>query len=470
MEIPILSGIYADNTPDYRIGYPVNLLPVPAETGISRGYLKPAPGLVQNGTGPGLDRGGINWNGTLYRVCGSKLVAVQKNGNCTILGDVGGGAGDFVTLDYSFDRLAIASNGNLFLWNGVNLTQNVDPDLGPVADMVWVDGYFMTTDGNSLVITELSDPLQVNPLKYGSSEADPDPIIALKKIRTEVYAINRYSIEVFDNVGGQFFPFQKIDSAHIRKGALGVKTVCVFMDTLAFIGSGRNEAPSVYIGSSAQSVKIATREIDQILHSYSEDDLSKCIIEAITDNGHSLLLMHLPDRCLVYDAAASQKLGTPVWCIFTSALMPGHFTRYRAHNFVWAYDRWNVGDTESANIGYWDDATGHHYGMSVRWEFATPILYAEGRGLLFHQIELVALTGRVTPGLDIRIATSYSTDGTAWSQDAGIQAGTAGDTLKRLIWLRQGNMRRIRLQRFRGDSHAHISFARLEAVIEPMSA
>ena len=42
-----------------------------------------------------------------------------------------------------------------------------DLDLGVVLDFCWVDGYFMTTDGESLIVTELTDPMAVNPLKYG---------------------------------------------------------------------------------------------------------------------------------------------------------------------------------------------------------------------------------------------------------------------------------------------------------------
>ena len=62
MQIPILNGIFTDNSPDIRTKYPLNLIPVPQASGISNGYLKPADGIVSNGTGPGTDRGGINWN------------------------------------------------------------------------------------------------------------------------------------------------------------------------------------------------------------------------------------------------------------------------------------------------------------------------------------------------------------------------------------------------------------------------
>jgi hypothetical protein len=78
MQIPILSGAYSDGNADFRVSYPLNLTPVAQAQGISTGYLRPADGIVSNGTGPGLDRGGIEWNGTLYRVMGTSLVSISK--------------------------------------------------------------------------------------------------------------------------------------------------------------------------------------------------------------------------------------------------------------------------------------------------------------------------------------------------------------------------------------------------------
>jgi hypothetical protein len=252
--IPIVSGIYTDSGPDVRASFPVNLMPVPKGSGVSQEYLRPVDGIVPFGTGPGVDRGGIEWQGTCYRVMGTKLVTVASNGTVTVLGDVGGTG--YVTFDYSFDRLAIASGGNLFYWDGT-LTQVTDPDLGTVLDVVWVDGYFMTTDGEFLVVTDIGNPLSINPLKYGSSELDPDPVVALLKSRNEVYAVNRHTIEVFDNVGGSNFPFQRLDGAQIMRGAIGTNACCVFGDEgIAFLGGGRNEPPSIYLGINSSSVPL----------------------------------------------------------------------------------------------------------------------------------------------------------------------------------------------------------------------
>ena len=466
MQIPILNGIYTDNGPDLRTSYPVNLMPVPKKSGISNGFLRPADGLVANGTGPGVDRGGINWNGVCYRVMGTKLVTVASNGAVTVLGDVGGPVNTLVTMDYSFDRLAIASGGRLYYWNGT-LTQVTDPDLGVVLDVVWVDGYFMTTDGEFLVVTELSDPTQVNPLKYGSSEVDPDPVVALLKLRNEIYALNRNTIEVFDNVGGDFFPFQRIDGAQIQKGVVGTFACCVYLEAVAFLGSGRNEEPGIYLGANATAQKISTQEIDQVLLQFTEAQLATVKMEARNDKNHQHLYVHLPDRTIVYDAAASEALGEQVWFTLTTSTVG--FSQYRARNLVWAYDKWLVGDPQSSTIGYMVDTTGEHWSQIVRWEFGTIIAYNEGNGAIFHELELVALTGRVALGKDPIISTSYSVDGQSWSQDRPIRVGTTGNTRKRLTWFQQGHMRNWRIQRFRGDTQAHLSFARLEAQIEGLA-
>lgn len=467
MQIPILSGIYADNTPELRTGYPVNLVPVPMVSGISNGFLRPADGIVANGAGPGIDRGGISWLGVCYRVMGTKLVSVGFDGAVTTLGDVGGSESDLVTFDYSFDLLAIASGGGLYYWDpvAVTITKVTDADIGIVLDVVWVDGYFMTTDGESIIVTELSDPLSVNPLKYGASEIDPDPILALLKLRNEVYSINRNTIEVYDNVGGDFFPFARIDGAQIQKGAIGTHGCCIFIDRIAFIGSGRNESPGIYLAVSSTLQKLSTREIDNILLGYTEYQLEDVKLEARNDKGHQSLYIHLPDRTIVYDASASEMSKEQVWFTLTSSV--SGFSQYLARNMVWCYDKWLVGDPQSSAIGYLVQDTGHHWDQQVRWEFGTVIAYNESNGAIFNRLELVSLTGSVAIGINPQIRTSYSIDGKSYGQEKSVSVGTVGSN-KRIVWFQQGYMRNWRIQRFRGDSDAHVSFVRLEVQVEPL--
>jgi hypothetical protein len=465
MQIPILNGIYADTAANFRTRYPRNMVPVPKGTGISEGYLRPADGIEQIGTGPGADRGGINWQGQHYRVMGTKLVRVSALGTVTVIGDVT--AGGPVTLDYSFDRLGIASGGRLYYCDGGAVTQVTDPDLGTVLDATFIGGYWLTTDGENLVVTELTDPYAVNPLKYGSSEADPDAVVAVDQLRNEAYAFNRHTIEVFQNVGGSNFPFQRIDGAQVTRGLIGTHAYAKFLETFAFLGGGRNEAPAVWLLGAGSTRKLSTREIDQVLATYTEAQLSGVVVETRLDNGHQHLLIHLPDTCWVYDAAASEVVGEPVWFELTTSIVGSG--QYRARGLVWVHDHWHVADPVNGRIGRMVDDVSTHYGETIGWDFGTLMLYNDGRGAIVHQLELVALPGRVAIGADPVIWASYSLDGETYSQERPISVGGAGERNKRLVWRRLGHMRNYRIQRFRGTSDARVSVARLEAQLEPLN-
>lgn len=463
MEIPIISGVYSDNTSDIRTGYPVNLVPILKDTGVATGYLRPAEGIVECATTPGIDRGGINWNGKMYRVSGTKLVVVNEDYSVTTIGDVGGSG--FVTFDYSFDYLAIASSGLLYLYNGTTLQQVTDPDLGTVVDVQWVDGYFMTTDGEFLVVTELTDPFAVNPLKYGSSEADPDPVVALVKLKNEIYAINRNTIEVFNNVGGTNFPFARVEGAQVQKGAIGTHAACVFGDGIAFVGGGRNESPAVWITAGGTAQKISSREVEIILAGYPEVTLSGVLAESRLHDGVNQLYIHLPGQTLVYDMATSAAMQKPIWFVLSSSIAAG---AYLGRNAIWCYNQWFVGHPYLPKVGYLTKEVSSHWGSKVRWEVMTPMFYNGAKGAIIHDMELVSLTGRSALGDDSTVFTSYSLDGVTWSIEWGCKAGKLGDRSKRIAWRRCGGMEKMRIQRFRGTSDAHISILRLEATLEPL--
>ena len=486
MQVPILNGVYTGENADYRTSYPLNMMPVVQSTGVSEGYLRPVEGIVEIGDGFSVSRGAINWNGIHYRVLGEYLCSITEDGDVTQLGSVETD-GERVSLTYSFDLLAIASNGGLFYYypttvddstwtfdlilelDGFKLVKVTDPDLGVVNDVIWIDGYFMTTDGEFIVVTDINDPTSVNPLKYGSSEIDPDPIIALEKIRNEVYVVNRYSVEIFTNVGGSGFPFQRINGAQIHRGAIGKECSAVMEETLVFLGSGLNESPAIYMGRNAQTTKISTREIEDLLKELTETELSAVVLEVLNKKSQIVLWVRLPDRTMVYSLTSSQQVGSPVWFTMSSGI--DELTQYRARDAVYCYNKWQVGDSiaSSGKIGVLDDTVSTHFGEKSVWEFGTQIVYNNSMGAIVHRLELVALTGRADTTLSPIITTSYSVDGRLWSQDRPIKAGMLGNRLKRLVWWRQGNMSHVRIQRFRGDSNAYITVARLEAEIEPLS-
>lgn len=222
----------------------------------------------------------------------------------------------------------------------------------------------MTTDGEYLVF-ELADPMSVNPLKYGSSEIDPDPVVTVLKLRNEILAVNRYTIEIFNQRGRRLVPVPAYRGRPDPEGAVGTFAACIFADTVAFLGSGRNETPGVYLGVNGATTKISTLGIDGILEGYTEAELAVVTLETHVHQSHPQLWIRLPDRTLVYDLDASQATSVPVWFQLTSAAVG--FEQYRIVDPVWCYDAWHVCDVLTGDFGIMTPDSARHFGEVVRW-------------------------------------------------------------------------------------------------------
>lgn len=464
MQISILKGVFTGSSANFRTSYPVNMEPVIGENGISGGYLRTAPGVTQLAVGPGADRGSIIWNGVHYRVMGSKLV--RYDGAVVPLGDVGND-GKPVSFDYGFDRLAICSNGGLYYWNGAALSQVVDPNLGVPLDVCFIDGYYMTTDGIYLVVTELANPMVINPLKYGSSEADPDPLVAVMRVRDEVYAVNTNTIENFQNVGGTGFPFQRNPGGLIPKGACGTGAVCAFLDTLGFVGNGRGEALSVYIAGYGAANSISTPEIDRQLGLLSLAARAAIEIEAVEMLAEQRLYVHLPTMTMVYHHQASLAAQQPVWSYLIGGANLDQV--YPARHFAYSGYGW-IGGSAAGLLGTLDESAEQQFGVATTCRFDTVLLYNASKGGILKSAELVGTPGRAPVGVAAQAFMSWSQDGRTWSQERAISIGASGQYLRRMQWRPKTRFANYMSLRFRLPAAAVISFARLEVDIEPLNA
>lgn len=459
MQIPILSGVYVSQTGDFVFSYPINREPIVIDSGISKGFLRPASGVIQNGTGPGADRGGKLYRGALYRVMGNELVTVAADGATSNVGTITGT--DTAQLDFSFDRLAINADQKLYYLFGGVLSQVTDPDLGIVIDMLWVDGYFMTTDGVDLVVTELLDPTQVDPLKYGSSEESPDPITGLMKVHGEVDALNRTTIENFQNVGGLGFPFQRNPGGLIDKGCIGPRAKAYIAQTYAFVGSGLNEANGVYLRGPGVAIKISTTVIDDMLAQYTEAQLYSVVAESRIDSDEQRLLIHLPNETVCYYVNASASFKEPVWAVLASGIQ---FDQpYLPRNAVRAYDKWIVGD-KNGRLGTYSDSVSTQFGDTAGYRFDTVMLYNDSAWAILGELELVG-----TPGRNSNIFFSCTTDGRLWGLETQIYGGTTGQLNTRMVTRPRRRFSNWMALRFRGSDEGMSSFARLEADIEALA-
>jgi hypothetical protein len=456
--VPLLSGVLGSETGEFHLSYPLNLEPVIVNSKISQGQLKAVPGAVILGTGPGTDRGGIAWNGVHYRVMGTKFCSVSATGTVTVIGDVGSGAR--CKFDYSFDRLGINSGLALYYYDTANgLRQVTDPDLGNVLDMIWVDGYFMTTDGTYVIVTELSDPMSVQPLKYGSAEEDPDPVTGLIKYRDTAYILGRYTIQIFENVGGNGFPFAAVkEQTTVPHGCVSPTAKCLLGDDgFAFAGSGRDEGLNVYISKDGQAVPVGCAELCDAMDALSDPAVIE--LENRTDRTEHRLMVHLPDQTWVYLVEASKEAQEPVWYrIATNGA-------YRCRNAVPAYGMNIVGDIETGTIGFLSHTDRLHFGVDPGWSFDCGFLYNQGLGAIVDSVELVGLPGR---GGDGAVFMSMTDDGETFSSEKSV-VRKAAERTKRIAWRPHRRIKNYLGLRFRGFGSALPGIAACEVKARPLS-
>ncbi len=451
-QIALISGIYGGSASDFERSVPVNLTPIaePGDgngTGVSKGYLRSIPGVVTTHTAAGKDRGATVYGGRHLRVIGSTLYEVGTT--LLALGDVGDN-GKPVQFAEGFGRLGISSAGNLYYLIGVGLTKVTDPDLGVSLSVAWSDSYFLSTDGDYIVATELNDPTSIDPLKYGSSEADPDPVVGLLALRGEVYALNRYTIEKFINAGTSGFPFQRSRGAQIPKGCVNAAAYTQFVETFAFCGSARNESPSIYLAGSGQAIRISPRALDDVLAKLTDAELGMVELEALNSSGLYQLYVHLPKETWVYHWTASQLLDMPVWSKLAGGVINDQPWPCRHYQLVGT--TWYCGN--GGKVGRVDPVAVTMFDQPIGYRFDTPLIYNEGRGAIAHDAELIA-RGKAN------VAMSYTNDGQTWSQERFCGKG-------RLAWRRLGRLSNYRGFRFRGILEAPVAFARLEAQLEPL--
>lgn len=450
-QIALLSGITASRAAEFGVSYPRNLEPVLVNSGISKGQLRSAAGAVRIGSGPGVDRAAVNWNDACYRVMGSSLVSVAADGTVAILGDVG--ADGTANLDYSFDRLIIRSGTRLYYWDGVALKQVTSANLGVVVDAMWIAGYTMTTDGKYVVVTELSDPFQVKPLKYGSAEADPDPITGLIRINNEAAVLNRYTIQFLDNQGGSGFPFVNVGGALINTGCVSASAKCLFGNTFAFVGSARGDALGVHVAGSGSAKKISTRVIDDALS--AEKDPTAIVLERRVSRDELRLLVHLANETWCFLAKASEAAGEPVWYRLGSA--QDH--AYRPRNAVNVYGRTMVGDVKSSALGELSSDVSTHFGEPAEWLFDVGMIYNGGKGAILDSVELIGLPARGDTGVAFM---SMTQDGVTFGPERAISTGAKGERQKRAWWRPHARIRNYTGLRFRGYDTAVQGFAACE--------
>ncbi|MEH6451187.1 MAG: packaged DNA stabilization protein [Oleispira sp.] len=454
---------------DYRDSIPVNMYGVLRNTLGSAGYMYQMPGLASFGEASGIDRGGL-WVSTPsfeghYRVSGNDLVSIGAGGSKTVLGTVPGN--EQVPMDFTFNNVILVADKKLYYYNPTDGFRQIT-DGGNVVNpisVVFVAQFVVLTDGeriyHSQILNEENFPLE----NEAVAEFSPDKTLSLKKNDdNELVVFGEFSIEHFVfNGAPSGFAFTPLDRKASKLGVSGTLSLDELEAKWYLVGRREETAPSCYMYSSGTGKKIASREIEQVLEGYTDDQLSTTTIDGITLDKVGLVFYHFPNETYLFNVTLAESQGVDnAWSLVKTGV---NNTNYRARSFVRdpRIGEWIIGDKTDSSLGIFDKTVSTQYDEIAEWLLFTPFLNLET--LSIDQLEIETIPGIVHDIEDATVFVSRTENGRTYGQEWTQLYGDQWQYSQRFYIRRFGYVRHWMGFKFRGASRNRMAFGLLNVEV-----
>lgn len=475
VSIPLGLGSYENESIPFSAQRCVNLYAgIAQDSSLSPAKLEGSPGIAQFGTsGSGESRGAISMNSVFYYVSGYKLYSVNDLGSVTDLGTISGT--ERVLMAHNGEKLCVVVPGGLgYVYNATTATlaQITNVNYLTSDSVCFKDGYFVFTQTSSNVwfISALNDPLTFDALDRGTAEQDPGVIIGCHSNYDEVIIFKEDNSEIFQNVGGSGFPFQRIPGASFEKGSHCRYSTIQWEGSFYFLGGGKNEKTSFFERKGGgEPNRISTDAIDNELQKFTRSEIKNAFTFSYSISGGSFVGItirssNVNSRTFIYNVTASRFSKNSVWGEQQSGVSEND---WRISSVTFAYDKLLVTDKIDGRIGYLDSEVFTEYSNPIFRQKTTPPFYFENFALCFSKLELFVDSGKgliTGQGSDPKIVMQFSDDGTrTWSSEFWRSLGKIGKYKERVVWRRQGRTPRYRIFRFIVSDPVKVTLIKLNA-------
>lgn len=386
----------------------------------------------------GPQRAAIKFRGNLYCVAGNGFYRIGTGGAAVLLGSVSG-TGQ-VDIAENGLQIAILIEPNLWVYDGSALTQVDDEDFTSrgASRMAVLDNFggFVEPDSGRFFICDLADFTVYDSLDFATAEGAPDGLLSIESNQRQMVLFGEDTIELWDNVGGSGFPFERVPNGFVECGTAGKYATCSADNTVFWLDRDRIfrrlEGPTPR--------RISKEGCEQQWQDYAT--VSDASVLSYIHDGHTFVVVRFPTAgaTWVYD------INTDEW---HERLSYGH-DHWRASWVVKCYDKVLVGDTQSGNIGEIEANTFSEWGGILYREATSDAISGQGKWMYFDRLELGMEVGRAE-GFDPAIMLDISNDGgMTFTPKQSRSLGRAGEFKKLVHWDRLGRAKRnLRVFRFR---------------------
>lgn len=442
MTLPIGGGFYQSESLPLSAQRCIGLFPVLPQTANANSQIAlfNTPGQKAFTSLGGINRGQHEMGEINFSVNGNALYQVNENQTSTLIGTIEGSG--IVSMADNGDKLVIVvPSGKSYVYDGLTLVEITDIDFRTSDTVSFKDGYFLFTasDGTVFFNSALNDPLNYRALDFGTAEINPDRIVASHVTHNELFIIGTETIELFQNIGGADFPFQRIQGANIQKGAHAKFGIVGLDETFAFVGGGFNESSAIYqVANSSRAIKISTQAIDDAIQKFTKEEISNCIAMTYFDRGSQIALFtfesdRIPSKTFAYNVSTSKLSGIPIWSEFQTGVSDN---RWNVNSISLVYGKLLAGTTEGEIVEL-DKNTYTDLGEPIKRQFTTGSLTNQDSPLFVPEIILwleagVGLTSG--NGVNPQVSMDYSDNARIFGNDRLRSIGKLGEYGHQTSW------------------------------------
>ena len=432
------------------------------------------PGITQDATSGVLNqinRGAWTFQDKAYFVNGTGLYRLESDlTTLTSLGTISGTSRVSIA-DNGTQMLILVpgSTGYIFTTGPDALTTITDVDFtanGNPQSVVFMDGYFvLSTDTKKFITSALNNGLSYIATDVGSAESNPDAIVAVFRQKSSLFVFGTETCEVFSNIGGTAFPFQRQQGFILSKGLLAANSISVAEDSFMFIGNGKGEGPAIWALAGNTTLKISTQAIDELLETELANGLLSTVFSyAYAHDGSYFVAWTLSDTTIVYEQQSKR------WHERKSEIS-GSVTAWRPNSLILAYGKLLVGDSIDGRIGECDLDILTEYGEIVERTISGRPFQNQGMPFTvpFIEITMESGVGNVN-SVDPQIRMDRSTNGKTFTDERPRSVGKVGEYNRRIAWRQNGRASRSEIFRFKYAENAKAVITKVEADVRPLRA
>lgn len=281
---------------------------------------------------------------------------------------------------------------------------------------------------------------------FSSKDGSPDNLVALIVDHREVYLMGEASSEVWTDVGGNPFPFQRIPGTNTQHGIAAKFSVARFGDSFCYVSRNNRGQSQIMQMKGYVPTRISNHAVENSITNQYVDD---AIAWTYQLEGHECYVVSFPTLELTW----AYDLASGMWHKWLYTENDGTYTRHRGNCCAVFQGLVLVGDYEDGSIYEIDKNNYTDNGQHTRRLRRAPHLVSDLQRQYFDELQIqfqpgVGLTGITTPlndevvGADPQAMLRWSNDGgSTWSSEHWTSIGKIGKYKNRAIWRRLGQAR-----------------------------